>query len=155
VTPTRPPSIVLGMTSGVTPWTRLTTWILGATAVAGTVGVGMDLAGLHTATRTALVLLFLAEVPTVAMAGLLRTFDVFARLVVACIANIAILALTAIVMEAEGVWSPNGGLIAVAGIAAVCLVAQWPPVRRRISAKASAWRTAAHGRRGPDQLTSL
>ena len=46
-------------------------------------------------------------------------------------ANIVILALTAMIMVAEGVWSPTAGLLAITGIAAVCLVAQLTPVRQR------------------------
>jgi hypothetical protein len=82
--------------------------------------------------RDLLVLLFLVVTPTAAVAGLLRGWDHFARLVVAFAATIAILALTAIVMLLAGLWSPVGGLLAVAGITAACGAAQLPPVRRAL-----------------------
>ncbi len=133
------------MGAGASVWTSLTGWVLGATGVAGAVGVGMEVAGVHSATGSGLVLLFVAEVPTVAFAGLLRSFDRFGRLIIACATNLAILALTATVMAVEGIWSPTGELLAVAGIAAVCLVAQLAPVRQRVTAKATSWRQALPG----------
>jgi hypothetical protein len=84
--------------------------------------------------------LFLAVVPTAAIAGLLRTLDGFARLIIACTADITILALTAIIMLAAGTWSPTGGLLAVTVITAVCWATQWPPVRRAVRARAVPWR---------------
>jgi hypothetical protein len=122
--------------------TRLTSLVLvlGVAVAAGAAGV---LAGVDSAVRTALVLVFLAVAPTVAIAGLLRTLDGFARLVIACTATIVILALTAIIMLAGGVWSPTGGLLAVAAITAACLVAQVPAVRRGVAAQAASGRAAA------------
>lgn len=122
-------------------WSRLGRWVLALAAVAGAVGVGMEVAGVHFHAREILVLLFLAEVPTVAIAGLLRTLDAFARLVIAGAANIVVLTLTASIMLAEGVWSPAAGLLVVAAISLVCLVPQFPPVRRRMATTAAAWRT--------------
>jgi len=108
--------------------------------------VGPELASGDPAGRAVFVLLFLAVVPTAAIAGLLRTLDGFARLIIACTANITILALTAMIMLAAGVWSPRGGLLAVAAITAACLVAQLPPVRRSVRAQAASWREAARNR---------
>ena len=75
--------------------------------------------------------------------------------------TVVILALTAIIMLAEGVWSPTGGLLAVAAITAACLVAQVPAVRRGVAAQAASGRAAARylaARAGrgaaPDEPTS-
>jgi hypothetical protein len=100
-------------------------------------------ARLAPAIRPAVVLLFLAVVPTAAIAGLLRTLDGFARLVIACAANITILALIAMIMLAEGIWSPINGLRAAAAIAGICLVAQVPAVRRGARALVTSRRDAA------------
>jgi hypothetical protein len=102
-------------------WSRLARWVLELTAVAGAVGVGLALAGVHSAARTVLVLLFLSVVPTAAIAGLLPGFDGLARLIIAGTANVAILALTAMIMLTAGIWSPTGGLLVVAAITVICL----------------------------------
>ncbi len=143
-----PSAYIVGMGAGASEWSSLTKWVLGVTGVAGTVGVGLQVAGLHSATGSALVLLFMAEVPTVAFAGLLRSFDPFGRFIIACSTNLAIVALMAMVMAAEGVWSPTGELLAVAGITALCFVAQLAPVRERVTTTATSWRQAL-----PDLVT--
>jgi len=130
------------MGTGATAWRRLARWVLVIAMVAGAVGVGMSLAGIDSAARTALVLLFLAVVPTTAIYALLRSFDRLARIILACTANVVFLALTATIMLAEGMWSPVGGLLAVAGIAAACLLVQWTPVRQRLAARGPAGRNA-------------
>ena len=133
----------------------LTRWIVAIAIVAGAVGVGMELAGVHTAVGSGLVLLFFAVAPTAAIAGLLRTFDdSFARLIIAFATNVVILALTAIVMLALGVWSPKGGLVAVVAITAVCLTAQVPQVRHGVVAEAAWWHEAMQrpGPPGPEQI---
>lgn len=94
------------------------------------IAVARGAAGLAADIRPAVLLLFLAVAPTAAIAGLLHNVDGFTRLVIACAANVTILALVAMIMLAEGIWSPRDGLLAVAAITAVCLVAQLPPVRR-------------------------
>ncbi len=128
-------------------------WLTWAVAVAagaaGAAGLGLEVAGVHSAVRTVLVLLFLAVAPTAAVAGLLRGFDRFARLIIACAADIAILALTAIIMLAAGAWSPTGGLLAVAGITAVCLAGRLPPVRRAVPARRRAAPPAPPGPADP------
>ena len=106
----------------------------------------MRLAGVHSAIVSATVLLFLAVAPTVAIYGLLDSFDPFARIVLACTANVVFLTLTATIMLTEGVWSPSGGLLAVVAITLACLVAQWPPVRRHAAATATAWRKTVQNR---------
>ena len=126
--------------------TRLTRWALGITGVAGAAGVGLELAGAHSAARTALVLLFLATAPTAAIAGLLRTFNGLARLVIACTANVIVLTLTAVIMLTQGIWSPTGGLLAVVVGTAACATVQLPPVRQYLTARAALWRTAMQSR---------
>lgn len=108
---------------------------VGAAVAAGATGLALEAAGVRSALRAVLVLLFLLVAPTAAVAGLLRGFDHFARLIIAFAATIAILALTAIVMLLAGAWSPAGGLLAVAGMSAACLAIQLPPVRRLFPAR--------------------
>jgi ribosomal-protein-alanine N-acetyltransferase len=116
--------------------------VAGATVSAGAAGLGLALAGVHSAVRAVLVLLFLAVAPTATMAGLLRAFDGFARLIIACTADITILVLTAIIMLAAGMWSPTGGLLAIMAITTVGWAAQWPSVRRAVRARRVPWRKA-------------
>jgi hypothetical protein len=115
---------------------RSATWVLGAAVAAGGAGVGLAAAGVASPLRSVLVLLFLAVAPTVAIAGLLPTLDSFARVMIACAADIVLLSLVAMIMLAEGIWSPVHGLLAVAVITALCLAAQVPVVRRRAVALA-------------------
>jgi hypothetical protein len=118
----------------------LTKRVVGA-AVTGAAGLGLAAAGERSAPRAVLVLLFLVVAPTAAVAGLLRGFDYFARLIIAFAATIAILALTAIIMLLAGVWSPVGGLLAVTGIVVACLALQLPLARRASAAPESAGRS--------------
>ena len=60
---------------GCEDFCRLTSLVLGVAVAAGAAGVGLELAGVDSAVRTALVLVFLAVAPPVAIAGLLRTLD--------------------------------------------------------------------------------
>lgn len=101
-----------------------------AALAAGMAGAGLTAAGVHSAVRTVLVLLFLAAGPTAAVAGLLRGFDPLARLAIAFAADIALLTLTAIVMLAAGLWSPTGGLLAATVITTACLAPQLPWPRK-------------------------
>lgn len=112
----------------------LTKGAVGVAVAAGAAGLGLEAAGVRSPLRAALVLLFLVVAPTAAIVGLLRGFDLFTRLIVAFAATIVILALIAIIMLLAGVWSPTGGLLAVAGITVACLAVQLPPVRRAFSA---------------------
>ena len=130
--------------AAVAAGTRLRAWLTGgaiAVAVAaGGAGIGLTVAGVHSAARTALVLLFLAAGPTAAVAGLLRGFAPVARVTIAFATDIAILGLIAIIMLSAGLWSPTGGLLAVAGVTVACLAAQ-PPVTRRALGTGRALRT--------------
>lgn len=112
----------------------LTKGAVGVAVAAGAAGLGLEAAGVRSPLRAALVLLFLLVAPTAAIAGLLRGFDLFTRLIVAFAATISILTLVAIIMLLAGVWSPAGGLLAVAGISAACLAVRLPSVRRVFSA---------------------
>src|ERR1700733_3513063 len=113
----------------------LTDWALGAVVIAGSIGVGLALAGVHSAVRIVLILLFLAIAPTAAIAPLLTTFAPFARLILACAANVVVLFLPAVTMRAEGGWSPLALVFAMAAIVAGCFVVQMPLVRHRIFAR--------------------
>ena len=119
----------------------LTKGVVGGAVAASAAALGLAAAGGPTALRAPLVLLFLFVAPTAAVAGLLRGLDHFARLVIAFATTIAILALTGIIMLLAGVWSPTGGLLAVAGITAACLAVQLPPIRRPFPARESAERS--------------
>jgi hypothetical protein len=112
---------------------------LGLAVAAGVAGVGLALAGVESTARLALVLLFLAVVPTAALGGLMRSFDPFARIVLAFTANLALLCLTALVLLAEGVWSPLAGLVVMGVIAALCGLGQVPLLRRAVVARATPW----------------
>lgn len=114
---------------------KLTRLLLGGAMGAGAVGVIMALAGVHSPLRTALVLLFLAVAPTAAIAGLLRSFDPFARLVLSVVSTIAALSIVSMILLSAGLWSPIGELLVVAAITVACLAAQRPSVR----ARAAAW----------------
>ncbi|HXZ76067.1 MAG TPA: hypothetical protein VEH31_35070, partial [Streptosporangiaceae bacterium] len=89
-----------------------------------------------------LVLLFLAAVPTMAVAGLLRGLDTFARIFTACVATLVINVLVAETMLAAGVWSPDGGLVVVVAITALIGAVQLPAVRIRASRHAPKLRAA-------------
>jgi hypothetical protein len=91
---------------------------------AGTVGVLLELAGVRSALVTALVLVFIVVAPTAAIAGLLRGFDVFARIILAAVTAAAGITLIAMIMLAAGAWSVKGGLVAIAVISAACALAQ-------------------------------
>jgi hypothetical protein len=126
--------------------TGLTTGVAVVATIRDAVGLG---AGLGPAIRPAVVLLFLAVAPTAAIAGLLRSLDGFSRLIIACTANITLLALIAMIMLAEGAWSPQHGLLAVAAITAVCFMAQIPPVRRGAAALVASRHVAAERHTAP------
>lgn len=109
---------------------RITQSIACAALAAGAAGLGLEAAGERSPLRAVLVLLFLAVAPTAAAAGLLRGFDPLPRLILASSVTVTILTVTGIVMLLAGVWSPTGGLAAVAAITAAGLAAQSPAVRR-------------------------
>jgi hypothetical protein len=113
---------------------KLTRVLVAAAMGAGAVGVILALAGVHSPVRTGLVLLFLAVAPTAAIAGLLRNFDSFARLILAVASTVAVLTILAVILLAAGLWSPVGELLGVAAITVACLAAQRPAVRARVAA---------------------
>jgi hypothetical protein len=120
---------------------KLTRFLVGAAMGAGAVGVILALAGVHSPIRTVLVLLFLVVAPTAAIAGLLRSFDPFARLILAVVTTIAVLSIVAMILLSAGLWSPIGELIGVAVITVICLAAQVPLVQARVAAWAGPrWR---------------
>lgn len=113
---------------------KLTRLLVGAATGAGAVGVILALAGVHSPVRTALVLVFLAVAPTAAIAGLLRSFDRFARIILSVVTTVVIISILAMILLSSGLWSPIGELIGVALITGGCLAIQVPSVRARVSA---------------------
>jgi len=103
-------------------YARLASWPVRAAVVAGAAGVVADLAGARSLLVTVLVLVFIAVAPAAAIAGLLRGFDLFARLVIAYVTAIAVITFIAMIMLAAGIWSPRGGLVAVALVSGACLL---------------------------------
>lgn len=122
----------------VTAWRLLA----GAVIAAGMTGVALALADADTPLRAPLVLLFLAAVPTIGVARLLRGLDRPARIFAACAATVVINFLTAEAMLAAGIWSPDGTLIVVVVITALIGAVQLPAVRRRASHYAPTWHAA-------------
>jgi hypothetical protein len=113
---------------------KLTRSLVGAATGAGAVGVILALAGVHSPARTALVIVFLAVAPTAAIAGLLRGFDPFARIILAVVSTLVLLSIVAMILLSSGLWSPIGELVAVGAITLICLAAQRPSVRARVVA---------------------
>ncbi len=105
-------------------YARLASWSVRAAVAAGAAGVVAELAGARSLLVTVLVLVFIAVAPTAAIAGLLRGFDVFARLVIASVTAIAVITFIAMIMLAAGIWSPQGGLVAVALVSGACFLAR-------------------------------
>jgi hypothetical protein len=89
----------------------------------------------HSLVRSVLVVTFLAVAPTVAIAGLLSKFDLFARIVLAFVANLALVALIAMVLLSQGLWSPGAGLIAMAVVTTACLAVGNPGAYRELAAR--------------------
>lgn len=117
--------------AGVT--SKLTRFLVGVSMGAGAVGVILALAGVHSPVRTGLILVFLAIAPTGAIAGLLGSFDPFARLILAVVSTIVMLSIVAVILLSAGLWSPIGELLVVAAITVACLAAQRPSVRARVA----------------------
>jgi hypothetical protein len=113
---------------------KLTRLLVGAATGAGAVGVILALAGVHSPVRTALVFVFLAVAPTAAIAGLLHSFDPFARIILSVVTTVVIISIVAVILLSSGLWSPIGELIGVALITAGCLAIQVPSVRARVTA---------------------
>jgi hypothetical protein len=123
---------------------KLARLLVGVAMGAGAAGVILALAGVHSPVRTGLVVLFLVVAPTAAIAGLLRSFDPFARLILAVVTTLAVLSIVAMILLSAGLWSPIGELIGVAVVTVLCLAAQVPSVRARVAAWAGPrWRALA------------
>lgn len=127
--------------------TRLGRWLLGGVLACSVAAIGMVAANLQSPARSALVLVFVILAPSIAIGYLLRDFDPLARAVLAVSSSLVLLTLTAMIMLVGGFWSPTGGLLAIASLTAVCVMAQWPPIARRLSAA-----TDALGRYGQRRL---
>lgn len=117
--------------------------LAGAVIAAGLTGVVLTLAGADSPLRAPLVLLFLAAVPTMAVARLLRGLDGPARILAACAATIVINFLTAETMLAAGVRSPDATLIAVVVITALLGAVRLPGARSRARRDVPARRATA------------
>jgi hypothetical protein len=111
--------------ASITPYRLLACAAIGA----GLCGVGLALAGVTSPLRSPLVLLFLIAAPLLAVAGLLRGMDMFARIFASCAAMIVINVCVAETMLAAGVWSPRGALVAIVVITAVLGLVQLPALR--------------------------
>jgi hypothetical protein len=116
-------------------------WLLVGVLAGGAVAFG--LAPAKSPARPALVLVLVLFALPIAIGGLLRGFDPLVRAVLAVSSSLVFLTLTATLMAVSGFWSPTGGLLAVAGLTVVCLMAQWPPIARRLKAAAGAIDDAA------------
>jgi hypothetical protein len=77
------------------------------------------------------ILLFLLIAPAACFAALLPGLDPAARVIVSATAGLVILTLVAEVMLAASLWSPGGGLVAVAVICVVLLALAWAVRLRR------------------------
>jgi hypothetical protein len=115
----------------IPPW--MSRSIAAAVLAAGAAGVALELARVNSPARTPLVVLFLVAAPALAVAGLMRGIDAFARLIIGATAAIVINSLVAVVMLAAGVWSPRAGLLAVAAISVAGLTVQLSPVGTRLA----------------------
>jgi hypothetical protein len=122
---------------------------------AGAIGVLLELAGARSVVVSVLVLVFIVVAPTAAIAGLLRGFDVFARIILAAVTAVAVVTLIAMIMLAIGAWSVKGGLVAIALFSAACLLAQpgraawlmsFPGMKRLRENRISGWITRVSGR---------
>jgi hypothetical protein len=124
-------------------YAKLTSWCIRVAVGAGLAGVVCELSGVTSPVVTVLVLIFIAVAPAAAFAGLLRGFDPFARLVLACVTAIVAVALIAMVMLAAGLWSPKGGLVVIAVISAAALLVQRrAAIRASMAGRAESWRRA-------------
>jgi hypothetical protein len=108
-------------------------YLWGGVLLAGSAGALLALAGINTAARGPLVLLFLVAAPALAVAGLLRGIDRAASIVVAIAAAIVINVLVAETMLAVGAWSPRAGLVAIAIISAAIGAIGLRPAHRAVA----------------------
>ena len=119
-----------------------------ALVAAGGVAVvpGLAVVSMSTALQVLLLLLSVAVAPTMAIAGLLRGLDTFARLLMAATATIIINSLVAETTLSAGAWSPRMQLIAIVLITAAVTVVQLRPALAAVMARLSVRRAAKpHG----------
>ncbi len=105
-------------------YAKLASWSVRAAVCAGLAGVVAELAGARSPLVTVLVLVFIAVAPAAAIAGLLRGFDLFARLILAYVTAVVVVTLIAMIMLAAGIWSPSAGLVAIVLVSGGCLAAR-------------------------------
>ena len=115
-----------------------------ALVAAGGVAVVPRLAvvSMTTVLQVLLLLLSVAVAPMMAIAGLLRGLDKFARLLVAATATIIINSLVAETTLSVGAWSPRMQLIAIVLITAAVTVVQLRPALAAVIARLSVRRAA-------------
>jgi hypothetical protein len=117
-------------------------WLACGAIAAASGGVVLALADVDTPLRGPLILLSLAAAPAVVVAAWLKSLDMFARIVVACAAAIALNALVAETMLALGTWSPRACLVAVLLVCAAGSVLRSRPVRDALISHRRAPRSA-------------
>lgn len=98
-------------------------YALAATLAAACVGAGLRLAGVTTPITGVLTVVFLTVAPAAAVSGLV-TGNRLARVAVAVAGSLVVNAAVAEAMLASRMWSPRGGLVAVAAISALCAAAR-------------------------------
>jgi hypothetical protein len=91
--------------------------------------VVLALGDIDTPLRGPLVLIAMAGVPVLAAASWLPSLDIFARIIAACAAAIALNALVSETMLALGAWSPAIALVTVLLICAAGSALRLGPVR--------------------------
>ncbi len=104
--------------------------VLGALTIAGLAGAALTLGGVGSPATGPLTLLFLLIVPAVCVASLLTGIDATGRAIMAGAGAVVLSSSIAEVMLVFSIWSPKGGVIAVAVACALLVVAA---VVRRLS----------------------
>ncbi len=97
--------------------------LLGTLGIAGLVGAALTLGGVRSPATGPLTLLFLLVVPALCVAMLLTGIDPAARAIMAGAGAVVLSASIAEVMLVFSIWSPKGGVIAVAAACALLVVA--------------------------------
>ena len=88
--------------------------LLGTLGIAGLAGAALTLGGVRSAATGPLTLLFLLLVPGICLAMLLTGIDAGARAIMAGAGAVVLSSSIAEVMLVFSIWSPKGGVIAVA-----------------------------------------
>lgn len=100
----------------------VTRWLITGVLAAGAVGAALAIAGVSTPARLPLVLLFLAAVPSFAVASFLGGLDRLAAVVIAGTSAIVINFGVAEAMVGTANWSPRAGVLAVGVVSALIAV---------------------------------